>query len=284
MNRRTTLFSASLPGWAAERVVAVARLLGFTAIEWGVGPSEAIVDRRTAAEAADLCRRSGLHCGGISVQDKQVSLGTVDLALPVVQLAAVLDAPHIRVRAPAYAETESLRRQQDSARRGLDALVNACAPGQVAVLVETSPDTLAPSPELALELISRYSPAQVGVLYDPGNMIIEGHVEPRLAIARMDRYLAHVHVKNVAWRRRGDGWQWDYSGLGEGLADWSLIIRALAAADYAGRFSIDHLPGSASETLLRTEARALSGLIDGAFPGACMPGNAGGPDGAGVAL
>ncbi|MHB1836307.1 MAG: sugar phosphate isomerase/epimerase family protein [Solirubrobacteraceae bacterium] len=266
MNRRTALFSACLPGWGVQQVIAAARLLGFGEIEWGVGASEAIPDRGAAADAQRLCRDAGLRCGGIAVQDKHVTLATPDLAAPFVELGSMLAAPHIRVRAPAYDGDQPLQRQQDAARRGLDALVAASSPHRLAVLVETSPDTLAPSPETALDLIARHAPARVGVLYDPGNMIIEGHVEPRLAIARLDRYLAHVHVKNVAWHQRDDTWHWDYSALGTGLADWSVIIPALAAAGYQGRFSIDHLPGRATEMLLATEAEALSALIDQAFP------------------
>ncbi len=265
MNPRMSLFSASLPGWGAGDVIEVAALLGFSGIEWGVGSGEAITDRRSATEARDLCRERGLGCSGLALQDKGVNLSTPGLAAPAVELARALGAPHFRVRAPGYRQGESLEAQRRAAREGLAALVTSSAPHGLAVLVETSPDSLAPTPDAALALVQGHSPAEAGVLYDPGNMIIEGHVEPRLAIAGMIRYLVHVHVKNVAWHVRDGAWHWDYAGLAAGLADWAAIMPALAAAGYAGRFSIDHLPGRATRGLLRDEAEALSALIDRAF-------------------
>jgi sugar phosphate isomerase/epimerase len=121
------------------------------------------------------------------------------------------------------------------------------------------------TPESAVALIEGQSPAEAGVLYDPGNMIIEGHVEPRLAIACLGEYLVHVHVKNVSWQRSDGRWNWQYAPVMGGLADWPTILGALAAAGYVRQFSIDHLPGPLTESLLREEAETLSGLIDSAF-------------------
>jgi sugar phosphate isomerase/epimerase len=264
MHPRMALFSASLPGWNAGQVIDIARLLGFAAIEWGTGPDQAITDPRSGAEIRALCANAGLGCSGVSVQDHRVTLDAPEMAVAAVDLAVALRAPHVRLRAPRYLG-ESLRRQQNLIRDGLGKLVELASPHGLAVLVETSPGTLAPTPESALALIDGHPPAQAGVLYDPGNMIIEGHVEPRLAIARLHEYLIHVHVKNIAWHRRDGAWHWHYSPLAGGLADWSTILWALAAAGYVGHFSIDHLPGPPTEILLRDEAETLSGLIDHAF-------------------
>jgi sugar phosphate isomerase/epimerase len=265
MNPRMALFSASLPGWSAQEVIDTARLLGFAAIEWGTGPEQAIADPRSGAEIRALCGDAGLACSGVSVQDPRVTLANPKLAVPAVDLAVALGAPHVRVPAPRY-RGESLRRQQKLTRDGLATLVDLASPHGLTVVVETSPGTLAPTPDSALALIEDHPPTDAGVLYDPGNMIIEGHVESRLAVARLQEYLVHVHVKNIVWSRRNRAWQWRHSRLTAGMADWPTILGALAAAGYVGRFSIDHLPGPPTESLLRDEAEALSGLIGCAFP------------------
>jgi sugar phosphate isomerase/epimerase len=261
MNPRIALFSSCLPGWSARDVIAVAQRCAFAAIEWGMGPGQAISDPASAAEAGARAADAGLPCAGIAMQDPEVSLATPDRALVGLELAVALAAPHVRVAAPRY-RGGPLPRQQELSRHGLDTLVERALPGGVSVLVETSPGTLAPTPDLALALVDGHQPTAAGVLYDPGNMIIEGHVQAGLAVARLHEYLAHVHVKNIVWRRRGGAWQWQYSGLVAGMADWPAIIEALAAIGYRGRFSIDHLPGQATENRLRTEAVAFAHLID----------------------
>jgi sugar phosphate isomerase/epimerase len=150
------------------------------------------------------------------------------------------------------------RRRQ---RAGLDRLVEAAAPQGIKVLVETSPRSLAPSPELAADLVAHHPPARAGVLYDPGNMLIEGHVSPPLAIALLGRHLAHVHVKNVVWGRSGGRWQWKYAGLEAGLLDWRELFALLAASGYRGRFSIDHLPGRETMKLLGRESDLMRSLL-----------------------
>ena len=95
------------------------------------------------------------------------------------------------------------------------------------------------------------------MLYDPGNMAIEGNLAPTLAIARLGPYLRHVHVKNIAWRREGGAWRWRHAPLDSGLLDWNAILAALRRAGYAGRLSIDHLGGRASLATLRLKLSTL---------------------------
>lgn len=265
MNPRMALFSASLPGWSAREVIDTASLLGFPAVEWGTGPEQAIEDPRSGAEIRERCTRAGLACAGVAIQDSRVSLATPQAAMAAVELAATLEAQYVRVSAPHY-RGEALAPLRQLTRDGLATLVAAASARGLAILVETSPGTLAPTPEAALAVVDGHAPTDAGVLYDPGNMIIEGHVQPCLAVAHLQEYLLHVHVKSVAWACDGDGWRWDYARLDGGMTDWPSIVEALAGAGYPGRFAIDHLPGPPTERLLRDEAEALSGLLASAFP------------------
>jgi sugar phosphate isomerase/epimerase len=273
MNPRVALFSACLPGWSAREVTAAAQRCGFAAIEWGFGPGQAIADVASAAEACALAAHAGLGCAGLAVQDPEVSLATPDRAAVAVELAISLAAPHVRVSAPRYSgDSDSLSVQQQRARDGLARLVELGSPANVSVLVETSPTTLAPTPDLAFALVEDHAATAAGVLYDPGNMIIEGHTQPDLAVERLNEYLAHVHVKNIVWRRRDGAWRWQYSSLAAGMADWPSIMQALAGTGYRGRFSMDHLAGRPTEKRLRDEVETLDRLIEGSFkPGQDRP-------------
>ena len=253
---RVSLFSSALPGWDAERVVAAAVSLGLGAIEWGVGPGQAIADPGDGARIAALCREAALAVAGLAVQDHH----GVTLAAPRAAARHVALARELRraARAPLRA---ALRGRAASARRsGARAPAStrsSSRPRGLRILVETSPGTLAPSPELALELVAHHPARLAGVLYDPGNMAIEGHLDAPLSLALLGRHLRHVHVKNIAWSRRDGLWRWGYADLDRGVLAWPAILHALRAARYGGWISIDHLGRRPTAALLGAECRRL---------------------------
>jgi sugar phosphate isomerase/epimerase len=264
---RLSVFSACLPGWTPARVISVAVSLGFSSVEWASGPGHAIEDPERGSELREQCERAGLHSAGVSVQDPEVTCANPSTAVSHLSLAMALGAPQVRLLAPQY-RGGSLRREQQRARAGLDRLIELAAPAGVAVLIETSPATLAPAPELAAALVEQHPPERAGVLYDPGNMAIEGHLAPEMAVARLGPYLRHVHVKNIAWHRARNAWRWRHASLADGVLDWRSIVHWLAAGRYRGLFSIDHLGSEVSATRLRTETAFLSALMSEEFAGA----------------
>lgn len=241
------LFSSALPGWDAPRVARAALDAGLTAVEWGIGTGQAVESPRGAAAAL---RGLGVAAAGVCIQDGAASLTAPAKLRPFAALAAELGAPHVRVFAPALA-------QSARARDGLATVAAIAKEHGVALLVENGPGTMAPSTAQARALVDGYPPAEVGVLYDPGNMVIEGHVDPRLAIAELGPYLRHVHVKNVSWHREGGRWEWRHAALDAGLLDWSAIVTELRRATYTGRLCLDHLGGRPSLATLRRELSLL---------------------------
>jgi sugar phosphate isomerase/epimerase len=247
------LFSSALPGWEPARVAAAARSVGVSVVEWGVGPGQALESPRAAARAL---RNVDVAAGGVCVQGGAASLTAPARLAPFAALAQELDASHVRVFAPAH-RTHARER----AREGLEQAAGIAAAHGVALLVETSPGTIAPSTAHARALVEGLPPERAGVLYDPGNMVIEGHVAPALAVAELGPYLRHVHVKNVAWHRRGGAWSWSHAALDSGLVDWAVVLAALRRAGYAGRLSLDHLGGRPTLALLRREVELLERLL-----------------------
>src|SRR5262249_12969267 len=152
---------------------------------------EAIKPDQDAESVRELCAAAGLAISGVSVQDQGVTLITPRRALPYLRLASALGARFMRLFAPPY-RGGSLAREQRRVRDGLDAVVEHAAPNGVAILIETSPATLAPTPGLAAELVEHQPPGRAGVLYDPGNTVIEGYLNPALAVARLGPHLHHV--------------------------------------------------------------------------------------------
>jgi sugar phosphate isomerase/epimerase len=258
---RIALFSSCLPGWSVERVLAAAGELGLGAVEWGVGPGQAISDPGDAANVAARCRAAGVRSIGVSVQDPAVRLtGAVRATAAQVALASELGAGYVRLFAEPH-RGGGLSAQQWRHHRALDRLVERAAPAGVRVVVETSPDTLAASPELAMALVSHQPPTRAGVLFDPGNMVIEGDLGPGLAVAVLGRHLAHVHVKNIRWARADGSWRWRYASLDDGRVRWAEVIERLRHARYGGWYSLDHLPGRPTLAALRHESSRLAELL-----------------------
>jgi sugar phosphate isomerase/epimerase len=262
------LFSSCLPGWDAPDVIEVASSLHFGVIEWGVGAQQAIELGFDAAGLRERCTAAGLGISGVSVQDENVTLAAPGRAVPYLRVASALGARFIRLFAPPYTGGP-LEGEQRTARAGLDAIVEKAAEEGLAVLIETSPGTLAPTPGSAAALVDHQPPEHAGILFDPGNTIIEGYVNPALAVARMGPHLHHVHVKNIAWRKGSGGWAWRHASLTGGMLVWPDILAALAAAGYQGGYSIDHLSGKPTRGRLRSETEALRALLrDGSSPAA----------------
>ena len=231
------------------------------AVEWGVGPDQAIEDLGRVAELAQRCRAQGVRTVGVCVQDPAVRLTSpIRTTAAHVRLAAALGARYVRLFAEPH-RGGGVAAQQRRHRHALDRLVERAADERVRVLVETSPDTLAPSPELAMALVSHQPAKLAGVLYDPGNMVIEGDLGAGVAVALLGRHLAHVHVKNIRWIRTGGDWHWRYAPLDGGRVPWAGVIERLRQARYAGWYSLDHLPGRATKAALGHETARLAELL-----------------------
>jgi sugar phosphate isomerase/epimerase len=255
------LFSSCLPGWDARRVIDVAASLRFRTIEWGVGPGQALELRHDAAAVREGCEAAGLSISGLAVQDPAVNVATPGRSLPYVRVASALGARFLRLFAPPY-RGGTLTTEQRRARAGLDTVVENAAPEGIAVLIETSPGTLAPTAGLAAALVEYHAPRRAGVLLDPGNTVIEGYVAPELALARLGARLHHVHVKNIAWRRVSGAWAWRYAQLTEGMVTWPDVLAALATAGYRGGLSIDHLSAKPTRDRLQMETEQLRKLLE----------------------
>jgi sugar phosphate isomerase/epimerase len=243
------LFSSALPGWDAPQVARAARGAGLSAVEWGIGPGEALESPRAARSAL---RALDVEAAGVCIQGDAASLTTPARIEPYAALAAELGAPHVRVFAPPVRGGA-----RERARAGIARAAELAEKHGVAVLVETSPGTIAPSTAHARALVEGFPPERIGVLYDPGNMVIEGHVDPRLAVDELGPYLRHVHVKNILWRHMGSTWTWRHAGLDAGLLEWRTILAVLRRGRYAGRLSVDHLGGKPTVALLRREVELL---------------------------
>jgi sugar phosphate isomerase/epimerase len=258
---RLCLLSSAVHDEPAGTIAERASAAGFARIEWGVGPGQAAAgEPADAGMLRELCDRLGLTITGVCVQAGPATLDAPESIRTVATFAAEIAAPFVRFWPPAF-RNGSIAGELARVRSGLVRALEITRELGVVLLIENAPATIAPSTTLARALLEGLDPADVGVLWDPGNSLIEGRLDPQIAIAELGPYLQHVHAKNIAWTRADGAWSWSYSTIADGMLDWPATLAALAAAGYEGPLSLDHLSSEPTVEGLRHDADELRSLV-----------------------
>src|SRR5258706_11541217 len=112
-----------------------------------------------------------------------------------------------------------------------------------------------------MRLVDGLGRRHVGVIHDIGNLVIEAYEDPLSAYQMLGYYLAHVHVKNVEWRRKGSGpdgaaqWTEEWATLRDGQADLEAYFGALHQYGYDGWVTVEDF-----STALPLERRTADNL------------------------
>jgi len=110
----------------------------------------------------------------------------------------------------------------------------------VRLCLELHPGGICASASAAMRFVEKFDPKDVGVLYDPGNLVGEGYEVPRMAISILGPYLAEIHMKNGKWMEIGKGpngealWSTKSSRIEEGTYPLADLFAILCQIDYKG--------------------------------------------------
>ncbi|MGC9665147.1 sugar phosphate isomerase/epimerase family protein [Planosporangium sp. 12N6] len=254
---RFSVFTASTPEWTPVQAATILAGQGWDGIEWRVTdqddapepgfwsgnratwPLTGLEDNVSAI--ARITREAGLEFSGIGGYVRCHDRRGVERMLAV---TAALGAGRVRVTMPGVSDGD-YRDLFDATRRDLEWVAGRAAYHGVTALVELHHGTIVASASAAVRLVDGLDPARVGVIHDIGNLVIEGYEDPSAAFRMLGPYLAHVHVKNVAWRPDGrapDGsavWTPTWAPLRDGQADLASYLWALRAAGYDGWVTVE---------------------------------------------
>ncbi|MFC4948034.1 sugar phosphate isomerase/epimerase family protein [Pseudonocardia sp. GCM10023141] len=247
-----SVFTASTPDWTPEEAVAQLAEQGWDGVEWRVldqqdapepgfwAGNRATVALSTLTESVprirELTAAAGLEIsgiGGYATCDQHDDVETLLAA------TAALGAERVRVRVPNLGGAP-YPQLFDRARRDYAHVAARAAHHGVKALVELHHQSIVSSPSAALRLLDGLDPAAVGVIHDLGNLVIEGGEEHRAGLEMLGDYLAHVHVKNCAWRPgepAADGtvtWSHRWEPFASGQADVHGYLRLLQELGYDG--------------------------------------------------
>ncbi|MEV8212402.1 sugar phosphate isomerase/epimerase family protein [Leifsonia sp. NPDC077715] len=247
-----SVFTASTPEWTPAEAVRILAGQGWDGVEWRITDQEetdvpgfwagnratwpltGLEDRLD--ELDRLTRESGLEYSGIGGYARCDDHDGVERMLAA---TARLGARQVRVTMP-RTDSGEYRALFAAARRDLSWAASRAAEHGVKALVELHHETITPSASAAFRLLDGLDPEHVGVIHDLGNLVIEGREETLASLQLLGPYLAHVHVKNVAWvpgEPEQDGtvrWHHAWAPLTTGTGDVDDYFRALHAFGYDG--------------------------------------------------
>lgn len=261
------VFSVSMPEYGIEDSVKLLKEFSYDGVEWRVAeiPDEEPGDvpfefrywkgnkstldvKKIAAEAErvkTLCSDAGLEIFGLTTY---LDTDQFDELTEVMKAAQAIGCPRVRVGLVNYdpdKATKTYPELFEDMRRDLARISELAGQYGVKAVVEIHMNTLISSPSAAYRALEGLDPKTVGVIFDPGNMVIEGFEEYRKSFELLGDFVAHVHIKNSRWIEDGRDdhgalrWKRDWAPLWEGMADLQRIFVVMEQLGYDGTVCIE---------------------------------------------
>jgi sugar phosphate isomerase/epimerase len=210
----------------------------------------------TLARVAEVCASHGVSITGLAFEPDPEAPGDIARAIA---LARVAGAPQVRLR-PATLGEHSYQATVEHTRRLCKSYVTAAAGSGVRVVLQQHWGTVAPSATQLHHVLRDFDARDLGCIYDPGSMTVEGYELYRIGLELLGDYVADVHIKNARFFRpeHGGVWEWEWSKLSDGLIDLRAVFGALRAAGYRGWITLtDESEGPDERTMLEANRLTL---------------------------
>ncbi|MBE7465604.1 MAG: sugar phosphate isomerase/epimerase [Planctomycetes bacterium] len=204
----------------------------------GVSESSFFADHAAALKPA---KDAGLEITSVA---SYTNTSDMERAVKMVQTCGKAGIKNVRVGAVASMPKDTDRwdafKLIAEAKARFKELVAEANKAGVRPCLELHGGTLFPSPSGAMNFIKEFGPEQVGILYDPANMLSDGWERLDLSLNLLGDYLAEVHVKNSKWVQDGVDelgcakWKCISADLEEGSVHWPTVIAQLKKRGYTG--------------------------------------------------
>ena len=129
----------------------------------------------------------------------------------------------------------------------------------IALGLETGQET---APVL-VQLLRKLKRPNVGVNFDPANMILYDKGNPIAALRMLGPWIRQVHIKD-ARRTKVPGTWGEEVAAGTGEVDWRAFFATLRELNYTGDFVIEREAGNQRVADIRTAKEMVAGMGDGA--------------------
>lgn len=227
--------------YSLEEALAGIAAAGFRAVELTSVPgwTEHVSRDADAAEirrVKALLSQHGLTPVSLSGHSDLVSDDGVDQFRKALGLCRSLGVAMITTSTGGHADTSggSLDDQRREFLARIRPLADEAAAAGIAICLETHGGLLATG-EMSAALVRQIGRPNVGINYDPGNVIFYGATRPETDIERAVGLINHMHVKDQI----GGVGVWNFPTAGTGEVDFSKLFTVLDAAGFAGPCSVE---------------------------------------------
>lgn len=252
---RIAVFTVSLPEYTPEEAVTALKEHGYDGVEWRVIDQQPSPNNQpsfwtgnnctwplsTFIEDAPRIRQLTIEAGlEMPALGTYASCGDPGAVEQVMKGAAALGVPQLRINVPKYDGQAPFRELRDTAMAQYREVASMARQHGVRALVEIHHGSIVPSASAAALFLDGLDPQDVGAIHDAGNMVYEGHEQYRLGLETLGPYLAHVHIKDAAWRQDANGaWKAGWAPIDHGIVDFNALFTALNAVGYDSWVSVE---------------------------------------------
>lgn len=128
----------------------------------------------------------------------------------------------------------SLDEQRKAFLERIRPLADEAAADGIEICLETHGGLLATG-EIAKKLVEDIGKPNVGINYDPGNVIFYGDTRPEADLPRSVDTVTHMHIKDQI----GGAGVWHFPQIGTGEVDYPALFKVLDAAGFDGPCSVE---------------------------------------------
>lgn len=275
-------FTVMMPELDIPASAALLQSLGYSGVEWRVHsvPSvfpdkpdfwrsnKSTIDIETITEKAleikAISEDAGLEIIGLGTY---LGYKLLDDVARCMEAAKKMGCPSIRVSAPNYDGSINYNDLYEQAVDGYGKVEALARDFGVRANIEIHHGSMCPSAGLTYRLVSNFDPDLIGVIFDPGNMVCEGHESWQMGLELLGPYLSHVHIKNAAWQESGESadgeklWKHSMVALKEGSVNWPQVMLALEKVGYQGWLSFEDFGPGDTKAKLADDIAYIKGLV-----------------------
>ena len=214
---------------------------GFTSVELTSVPGWTEHVNRNADDAElqrvrDLLVQHGLTAVSLSGHSDLVSDTGVTEFRKALDIARKLGIAKITTSTGGHADTSqgSLDDQREAFLERIGPLADEAARDGIDLCLETHGGLLATG-VMAKDLIERIGRPNIGINYDPGNVIFYGDTRPETDLPEAVDRVTHMHIKDQI----GGAGVWNFPQIGTGDVDYPALFAILDAAGFDGPCSVE---------------------------------------------
>jgi len=261
------VFSKIMADFTLEEAVQKLQELDYDGVEWRIHDECHIKLEEVEKKAEYVKKLTESHNLEIVTLISYVLVNDIDNIKKLLNAANLMKCPRVRLWPPPYDEKENYHQIYQRGLGHAKKVEELAKNYGVKIMFEIHPGTIIPSASLASRWASNFSPQQVGVIFDPGNMVEEGMENWKMGLELLGEYLEYVHCKNAAWisKRVNDRkeWHWDWVPVKEGIVNWKQVIGILKEIGFDGYISNEDFCSLPISQKLEEDIAYIKNLVEG---------------------